>query len=171
MSARIVPAFPLTPEPGTWSELELLAATIYLEAEGEPMEGKLGVGWVVRNRMDLWHQTLRRVILGADERAWDDGHAFEVFSAWNDDYRERGRARLSAADGPETEASWRAAAGAYWRLVPNPIGTATFYLNIDVTRKIRKGTLPDWAALASDKTKINAEKVTAVLGRHTFLVG
>ena len=166
----VVPAFPITPEPGQWDELTLLAATIFLEAEGEPSEGKVGVGWVIRHRMDSWRQTLHAAILGPDGKAWGDGKAFEVFSCWNDDYQVRGAARLAAAGGAEAEQAWRAAAGAIWRLIADPVGGATYYLNVGVTKKIRKGgTLPTWAADPQDATKVNASKVAAVIGRHTFI--
>lgn len=167
--SRVVPAFPLLPEPAEWDELSLLAATIYLEAEGEPMEGKVGVGWVIRHRMEAWKLPMRQVILGPDGKAWGDGRPYEPWSCWGDDYRKRGAARLAAAAGPEVEAAWRAAAGTLWRLLPDTVDRATFYLNVEVTRKLRKGTLPDWAADPADKTQLNRAKVTAVLGRHTFL--
>lgn len=42
----------------TWSEIELVAATIYGEARGEPWAGKVGVGLTIRTRVDHpghWH--------------------------------------------------------------------------------------------------------------------
>ena len=57
------------------------------------------------------------------------------------------------------EASWKAAAGALWILWPDPTGQANHYLNPVLTKKIRKGALPDWA---------DAEKKTVTIGRHDF---
>lgn len=144
-----VPRFPLVGEPNEWADLTALAATIFLEAEGEPQEGKNAVGWVVRTRADEWRMSIHHVMF----QPWQ-------FSCWNDDYRQRAHTRLAAADGDELEGAWKAAAGAFWRLIPSPVGNATHYLNLPLTRKIRKGALPSWYA---------EEKVICVLGRHTFL--
>jgi len=56
-------------------------------------------------------------------------------------------------------------------LLPDPVGGATHYLNEAVTKKIRKGTFPAWAADPNDPTKIHEAKVTTRIGRHTFLLG
>ena len=44
------PATPALADAGLSEELECLALTIYFEARGEPVEGKLAVGYVVMNR-------------------------------------------------------------------------------------------------------------------------
>lgn len=168
-----VPAFPVLTEPGEWDELTLLAATAFLEAEGEPPEGQCGVLWTALNRLDRrWASTFHQVILGKDGRAYGDGKPFEVYSCWNDDYRERARARLAAATPERAASAWRAAAGVLWRLIADPTDGAVFYLNVEATRKSRtKHDLPAWAADPADPTKVNAAKVLAVLGRHTFMRG
>src|SRR6185503_2503288 len=84
--------------PSNWPQIILFVTTILLEAESEPYEGKLAVAWVIRNRMDIWKQTIRQVILGKDELVKDDGHPYEVFSCWNDDYEGMRTARLVAID-------------------------------------------------------------------------
>lgn len=156
-----VPRFPLTTPPEEWDDLSLLAGIIYLEAEGEPAEGKVGVGWVARNRADRWRKHLRAVLLQPAQ-----------FSCLNPEYRARAEARLASAAGEALEQSWRAAAGALWKLLPDPTDGATHYLNVEATKAGRKdGTLPAWAADPADPTRVNAAKVTAVLGRHTFLSG
>ena len=155
-----VPRFPLLEEPGEWDELTLIASTVALEAEGEPESGQLGVAYVVMNRVRLWDRTVHQVILGPDERAYGDGKAFEVFSCWNDTYKAHATARLSGliAFPP----AWKAAATAFWQLAADPTGGATHYLNVELTKKLRGGTLPAW--FHSDN------QVTAVIGRHHFLV-
>ncbi len=48
------------------SAIDLLARTIYGEAEGEILKGKKGVAWVVRNRVEYdgeWGNTYKDVIL------------------------------------------------------------------------------------------------------------
>lgn len=162
---RVVPAFPLIAEPGDLDRLTLLAETIYLEASGEPDDGKLGVGYVVVNRGEDVHA----VILGKDRKAYDDSRPYEAWSCWNDNERVRAQARLATAAGPALEASWRAAAAALWRLLPDPTSGATFYLNVPLTLKIRDGTLPAWATDPTDPTRVDESKVLAVLGRHHFL--
>ncbi len=65
---------------------------------------------------------------------------------------------------------WRAAAGALWRLLEDPIGGATFYLNIEATKAARaRHDLPSWAADPEDATRIHQARITGVIGRHTFL--
>ena len=159
MSVKRVPSFPVIGAPETWSELMLLAATIFLEAEGEPAEGKNAVGWVVNWRVDRRRQSLHQVVLSKDEKAWSDK---EAFSCWLGENRRRAEARLVAADGAVSVVidCWRAAAGALWRLLPDPTDGADHYLNEEVTKKLREGTLPAW---------FDSEKVTAKIGNHTFL--
>lgn len=163
MSALItVPQFPLIEEPGVFDDLTLTAATILLESEGEPWEGQLAVGYVIAHRAEAWGSSIKRVILGPEERAYDDGRPFEAFSAWNDDYTPMARARLSgAAEGPRATA-WHAAAGALWGMAPDPVPAALFYLNVPLTKKIRGGSLPSWYAPL---------KVVKTIGRHEFLRG
>lgn len=165
----VVPPFPLLAEPGNWDTLTLLASTIFLEAEGEPWEGLLGVGWVIRRRALDWRLGWHGAILGPDQRAYDDTRPFEPFSCFGDTYRGRAAARLSAATAQATEASWKAAAAALWELLPDPVGGAAFYLNVEVTRRIRGGTLPAWAADPQNAATVNQAKVRAVIGRHTFM--
>src|SRR5262245_43553664 len=112
----IVPKFPLIEEPGEWDGLTLVAATAFLEVEGEPFPGILGVCWVIRRRAVDWKQGWKGAILGADGLAYEDGRPYEPFSCWNDDYRVRARARLSECSDETAEPFWHAAAGAYWNL-------------------------------------------------------
>lgn len=154
-----VPAFPLLGEPGEWDDLTLAASTIFLEAEGEPDEGKVAIAWVIRTRMRAGG-TVHTIILGSDGRAYADGRAYEPWSCWNDDYVPIARARLAAAPEARREACWRAAAGGLWGLIPDPTSGANFYLNPELTKKIRKGTMPSWYA---------PEKVVVRIGRHEFL--
>lgn len=162
--AAACPRFPLLEEPGTWDRLTLLAATVALEAEGEPEDGQLAVAFVATNRARLWTMSLHAVILGPDQRAYDDARAFEAFSCWNDDYRVRAGARLATLGA--FEPAWRAAARALWPrdfIADDPSRGATYYLNVPLTRKLRPARdLPAW---------FDAAKVTVMLGQHTFLRG
>lgn len=165
----LVPPFPLLGEPGAWDVLTLVAATIFLEAQDEPWEGLLGVGYVIRRRAVDWTLGWHGAVLGPDQRAYDDGRDFEPYSCWNSDYRGRALARLSTATPAMAEPSWKAGAAALWALLPDPVNGATFYLRLDATRTMRGGTLPAWAADPADVTQVDASKVTAVIGHHHFL--
>lgn len=169
---RRVPQFPLT-DPGGWDEFTLLAGTIFLEAEGEPDEGKLAVGYVILRRVEVDRRAIHQVILGPEGRAWGDGKPWEAWSCWNDDYRPRAEARLASADGPRVEAAWRAAAAALWGLAWNPAPNAYFYLNPAVTlRSSPDHRFPVWAADPADPTgqTLNTAKVVAVIEHHTFML-
>ena len=145
---KIVPRFPIIGPPETWDALTLMAATVFLEAEGEPNEGKVAVAWVIRNRMDRRKKSTHEIVLAP----WQ-------FSCWNTDYRHRADARLVVADGPVLAECWRAAAGAFWRLLPDPTG-GDHYLNVDVVKRTNDDKLPSW---------FDQQKVVAVVGNHHFL--
>ena len=162
MPSRLVPPFPPeAPIPGAWDTLTLLAATVFLEAEGEPDEGKVAVGWVIRNRADQWKQEIRQVIVAPHQ-----------FSCWNADYAPVAATRLAASSGMPVVGCWRAAAAVLWRLVADPVDGATHYLNVEATKAARRAhDLPAWAADPTDATHIDTARVVAVIGRHTFLRG
>ena len=92
-----------------WSDMELYAATVFLEAEGEPEEGKVAVAWVIRNRIDAKTTTIREIALAP----WQ-------FSCWNPDYAGQRKVRLTVPD-PERWAScwrWHSSATCPRRLAP-----------------------------------------------------
>lgn len=158
----LVAALPLDLDPGEWPELTLAAATVFLEAESEPEIGQLAVAWVIRNLMDAGGVSARFAILSRDGRAQGDGKPFETFSVWNDDYVTTSRQRLATAGATPWERAWRCACAAYWKLLPDPTGGARFYLNVELTKKIRGGTLPAW---------FDPKRVTVTINAHTFLRG
>lgn len=143
-------------------DLTLFAATVFLEGESEPDEGKVAIAWVIRNLMDTLKRPARHVILGADGLVDGDGHAWEVFSCWNDDYVKQRTVRLIAPDPALWERCWRAATGALWRFLADPTKGATHYLNVELTRKIRPlHDLPPW---------YDPQRVTLKVGRQDYLV-
>ena len=169
MPPPLVPTFPLLGEPGAWDVLTLVAATVFLEAQDEPWDGLLGVAWVIRRRALDWNQGWHGAVLGPDAKAEGDAHPFEPFSCWGDSDLARSQARLAAATPAMAEPSWKAAAVVLWQLLADPVGGATFYLNVPVTLKIRGGTLPAWAADPHDATEPDPAKITIGVGRHTFM--
>ena len=169
MASVLIPPFPLLGAPGDWPALVLVAATVFLEAEGEPWDGLLGVGWVVRRRALDWKLGWHAAILGPDAKAEGDTRPFEPFSCFNDTDLPHSRARLAGTTPEKAEPSWKAAAAALWGLLPDPVNGATHYLNEVATKKIRGGTLPAWAALPTDARHLNPALVRATIGRHVFL--
>lgn len=59
----------------TLTDVELMAITIYGEAEGEDLTGKAAVGFIIRNRAALWKKTIKDVCLQANQ--------FECFNKGN----------------------------------------------------------------------------------------
>lgn len=132
-----------------WPEMELFAATILLEAGGEPPDGQVAVAWTIRSRMDRRRQGLADVILAP----WQ-------FSCWNTDAVPMRRARLGEVAPALWARCWEVATGVYWRRLDDPSGGADHYLNPQLTRKISGGVLPRW---------YDAAKITARIGAHEFL--
>ena len=130
------------------SDIEWMAMTIKMEAGGECYPGKVAVAYVIRNRSSKTGKSISDVVLDP----WD-------FSAWNTD--SRGRLNL---DDPDHAPVWwdcyKAACSAYFQLEEDPTNGATHYLNVELTKKLRGGSLPNW---------YSEEKVTVVIGLHTFL--
>jgi Cell Wall Hydrolase len=156
----LVADLPQDLDPGHWPELALVAATIYLEAESEPEIGQLAVSYVIRNRMDKASASARVVILGKDQLAQGDGKPYEAWSCWNDDYVPARKSRLAQLEPTRWERAWRCACAAYWKLVPDPTSSADFYLNVELTKKLRGGSLPSW---------FDPKRVTVQINQHTFL--
>ena len=130
------------------AELFLLTATVAMEAEGETYKGKLGVAYVIMNRVR------RRVPFKSVSDVVLDPYDF---SAWNT----KGGRQLAL----DTIAysMWRdaekAAASAYYEIEKDPTLGADHYLNVELTRRLRGGTLPAWLLVM---------KRTVKIGLHTF---
>lgn len=148
--------FPLPPsslDPKQWPGMTLYAATILLEAESEPDQGKLAVAWVIKNRMEHAKTgSIHEVVLKPYQ-----------FSCFNADYAAQRKARLSGIDPVQWAKCWEYACAAYWGLRRDQTNGAIFYLNPELTRRIRPtGDLPDW---------YDPARVTYRAGKHEFLTG
>lgn len=100
------------------------------------------------------YYSIRDVILRPKQFSWTDPHDVnytKVFTAKTDNPESWERARKIAQ---------MALAEALEDITKN----ADHYLNVEVTRRIRGGTLPKWA-----QESIENGKVTVVIGNHTFL--
>ena len=128
------------------NSLFLLTATVVMEAEGESYKGKLAVAYVIMNRVKQHSKFVSEVVLDPyDFSAWNtkggrqlDLEKIDVFSWWE---------------------SEKAAHSAYYGIEKDPTHGADHYLNVELTRKLRGGSLPTWLITMKRTTKI---------GLHTF---
>lgn len=129
----------------------LLPLTIYREAGGEPYEGKVAVAEVILNRVQdpRWEDQIDGVVLAPKQ-----------FSCYNvDDWT---ATRMPRPSNPRDMVVWEECCQAAAEALngSNLTSGANHYLNENLTRKIRGGTLPRW---------FRPDKVTARINRHTFL--
>ena len=137
-------------------ELKWLADTVYQEAGGEPWEGMLGVAFVICTRATRASRSISDTVLVAKQfSAWDTESPTRL--RLDDIWTTVGAARA-------WEQGYMAGCAAYFKLVADPTNGADHYLNVTAVSRI-----PRWAADPEVPTTINAEWVTAVLGRHTFM--
>lgn len=138
-----------------WSlnEFWVFTRNLLFEARGEPDEGVAAVGWVVLNRLDdeRWpgEESLNSIILAPNQFSWtrpDDPQHRLAFAPWERFPREWRRAK---------EIAGRVLNGC----LADPTDGANHYLNVRACRRSRWG-VPSW---------FDPDKVTAVIGRHTFL--
>ncbi|KKN66126.1 hypothetical protein LCGC14_0474160 [marine sediment metagenome] len=129
-------------------DLFLLTATVAMEAEGESYKGKLGVAYVIMNRVQkrVPFKSMSDVVLDPYD-----------FSAWN---TKGGRqTSLDTIGQWAWQESEKAAHSAYYGIEKDPTHGATHYLNVRLTKLLRGGTLPGWLKVMKRTTKI---------GLHTF---
>ena len=132
-------------------ERTLIKWTVAMEAEGEPLEGKVGVAFVIINRSRLWKRSIADVCLKGYQ-----------FSCWNTESPTR--LRLDIINDKIMAEAEHAAYGAYFSGTPystivDPTNGATHYLNKEETKRLTGGRLPKW---------IDAMKEMATIGNHTF---
>lgn len=128
-------------------EIYFLELTVEQEAGAEPFEGQLAVAYVVMNRVGASKASVIDTVLRSMQ-----------FSCWNADSPTR--QKIDDISDSVLEQCFKAAVAAYFKLLPDPTKGASHYLNEDATKKARGGSLPGW---------FDESKVTARIGRHTFL--
>lgn len=134
-------------------ELFFLMWTVVQEGGSEPFDGQLGIAYVIMNRSASITDTVFRSY---------------QFSAWNTDSATR--MNLDIVPDITLMQCYKATVGAYFKLLPDPTKGATHYLNEELTKKIRGGILPGWACKNNIPSSIiDEEKITARIGKHTFL--
>lgn len=127
----------------TPDDLDVMARTIWGEARGEPLEGKLAVAWVIKNRADhpgWWGHGLA----GVCRQPWQ-------FSCWNADDPNRAKLIGVTARDEMFRESLMVAAGVLSGNLPDPTGGANHYH--------ARGIAPNWAA---------GEMPTVRLRHHLF---
>jgi hypothetical protein len=124
-------------------ELYFLAVTVAMEAGGEAYDGKQGVAFAIVNRPG----SITDIVLKAYQ-----------FSAWNTDSNTR--MNIDTIPDAVYKECYKAAVGAYFKIVEDLTKGATHYLNEELTKQLRGGTLPGW---------FSEDKVTIRIGKHTFL--
>lgn len=138
------------------SDTQCLAVTLYGEARGETVEGRIAVGNVVRNRVTTQRKPARMICL-ADRQ----------FSCWNRDESSNHQRVLGAGerllipDQPLTDPLLREclflAQGLVTGVMTDNTDGATHYLTTTLYESDRA---PAWA---------HKLQPTVVIGRHTFL--
>lgn len=127
---------------------DLIVRTVIGEAANEPVQGQAAVAHVIFNRLNAgeWGKTPSDVVLAKGQ-----------FEPWQVRSRE-----LLAIDpaSPEYKNAARVVDSVVSRETPDPTGGATYFLQPDIVRARRGGTLPSWA---SGKNK--------QIGAHTFYYG
>lgn len=131
--------------------VQLLGLTIYGEARGEPVEGRIAVGSVVRNRLGRYGEDYRAVCLKPKQ-----------FSCWNLTDPNRvtllTAARLllrNEAIGPDLRECLFLAEGIIGERLRSNIGRACHYMTI----ALWKGNPPAWA---------KGKQPSALRGTHVF---
>ena len=134
---------------------KLLTACLWAEARGEPANGQQAVCYVICNRVrKRMAHDIRAVILAKAQFSWTnpaDPNFQKVFTADHDFQHDWARAA-------------RIAKSALALTLADLTKDADHYLNVELTRKFRGGTLPKWAQDAIDQGR-----TTVVIGNHTFL--
>jgi len=126
----------------------LIAKTIFGEAEGEPVEGQIGGGGVIRNRAldpgkDWWGDTYEEVILKKGQ-----------FSCWTERTERLEKIDLFT-DLAGRQCLW-IAAGIYYQYIRDITGGANHYL---AKWMLDKGVAPKWA---------RQNKPIAAIKNHVF---
>lgn len=140
----------MTPNQGLIERL-LLAMTVYMEARGEPYEGKIAVAHAVLNRVKARNKSILDIIFAPLQ-----------FSCWNTESPTRMDLDEISDFNKEWRESWVAAIGAVDGALPDPIRGRTLYMNEELVREWNHGTLPGWWERAG------AHDLGLKIGQHTF---
>jgi hypothetical protein len=112
---------------------DYLIRTIVFEASGEPEEGKAAVAHVIlnRKRSGKWGDNIKEVVT----QPWQ-------FEPW---MTRRGEMKSLSTDSPRYRRAARIADAVLTGQRPDPTAGATYFLNPEIVRERRGGSLPAWA--------------------------
>lgn len=130
------------------SDVDWIAMTVKMEAEGEAYQGKLAVAYVIVNRMHEKGRSASDIVLAPFQ-----------FSCWNTKEPTRGRLDDQETNRQVWLDSYKAAWAALYGLQPDPTRGSTSYLNP--------------AVLTHQQMKnagYNAARVREKIGAHHFFV-
>jgi spore germination cell wall hydrolase CwlJ-like protein len=147
--------------PAALDDFTLLAVTVAMEAADQTERGKVGVAYAIMNRADAGGQSVADVVFSkAQFSSWMTGSPTLLW--------------IDSLPAGTWDACLKAAAAAYWRLLPDPTQGARHYLNPEVTKQLRAKqglgyTLPDWAHAPGDAGRLDDARVTMREGDHVWL--
>jgi spore germination cell wall hydrolase CwlJ-like protein len=124
----------------------MLAIGVWMEARGEPYEGKLAVAYTMMNRVrdTRWPDTVSDVLMQAWQFSWanpgDPNRLLLDDINWND---------------TTFDESYKAACTAYYLILPDVTHGANHYINPKAVKK-----LPSW---------YDRNKIVRIIGNHEFL--
>ena len=131
------------------TDAEALSLTIWGEARGEPIEGKIGVACVMRNRLNSHYRGAQTYV--------DVCMAHAQFSAWTDEAAQMAT-ELERLEGSHPDPSLmlcaEVASAIMQNLIPSNVQNANHYYAISISP-------PAWAI---------DRPVLAALGRHRFFL-
>lgn len=139
-------------------DLDIGARTVFGEARGEPLDGKIAVAWVLRNRAarGLYEKRLRALF--GDGRIASACRARLQFSCWNERDPNRNKIETVTGDDPVFQECQLAVLVALHGYAPDPTAGSTHY---HTTAK------PAWATAWPPAWAAGKQPVCAI-GAHSF---
>lgn len=129
-------------ETSSLTDLELLMLTIIGESRGEPIEGQVAVGCVIRNRVFTWRKNYGEICLAAKQ-----------FSCWNEDDPNRSllielgsKLINNEPIDPLYKQCQYVAEGIYYNKIMDNVHGSLYYLNRNLFISDHR---PEWARNAS----------------------
>lgn len=132
-------------------DIGLISMTVWGEARGEEFQGKLAVAYVIFNRIRRLSCRASQVVLKPYQ-----------FSFWNTDDPSRPTMSTIDHEGQVWQDCEQAAIHAFRKTMPDPTNGAEYYMNVELVKKSRGGTLPAWWASDTDPDS------SVSIGAHTF---
>ncbi|MGB1077774.1 MAG: cell wall hydrolase [Bdellovibrionales bacterium] len=147
------------PDGHTDYDIDIMARTIWGEARNEGYKGMQAVANVIMNRFELAQKNSAYARRFGKTVAQICRKPFQ-FSVWNEKDPNRAKLEKVTIIDHRFETAQEIARKAIEGRLSDVTSSADHYLNIEFTKEIRGGSLPNWADLT---------KTTRKIGAHTFL--